>query len=61
MPHGGKTARHITLDPSGRFLLVACQDSGGIVVLGRDAATGRLTKPIHTYSIDSPQCLVFTG
>jgi 6-phosphogluconolactonase len=59
MPHGGKSARHITLDPSGRFLLVACQDSGGIVVLGRDSTTGRLSEPIHTYPIDSPQCLIF--
>jgi DNA-binding beta-propeller fold protein YncE len=31
-PHGGKTSRHITMDLNGQFLLVACQDSGGIVV-----------------------------
>jgi 6-phosphogluconolactonase len=59
MPHGGKTARHITLDPSERFLLVACQGSSSIVVLGRDSTTGRLSEPIHTYPIDSPQCLIF--
>jgi 6-phosphogluconolactonase len=58
-PHNGKTARHITLDPTGRFLLVACQDSGGIVVLSRDPATGKLSEPLHTYAIDSPQCLIF--
>ena len=60
-PHGGKTARHITFDPSGRFLLVACQVSGGIVVLPRDLSTGRLSEPSHTYPIDSPQCLLFTS
>jgi 6-phosphogluconolactonase len=60
-PHGGKTARHITLDPTGRFLLVACQVSGGIVVLPRDPSTGRLSEPSHTYPIDSPQCLLFTS
>ena len=59
-PHGGKTARHITLDPSGRFLLVALQDSNGIAVLSRNEHTGELSNPLHTYPIDSPQCLVFT-
>ena len=59
-PHGGKTARHVTLDPSGRFLLVALQDSNGIAVLSRNQSTGELSDPIHTYPIDSPQCLVFT-
>lgn len=58
-PHGGRTARDLTLDPSGRFLLVACQDSNGIVVLGRDPHTGELSAPLHTYPIDSPQCLRF--
>ena len=60
-PHGGKTARHVTLDPSGRFLLVALQDSNGIAVLSRDERTGQLSDPIHTFAIDSPQCLVFTA
>ncbi|MDT7810720.1 MAG: 6-phosphogluconolactonase [Acidobacteriaceae bacterium] len=59
-PHGGKTARHIALDPTGRFLLIACQDSGGIVVLPRDPASGRLCDPLHTYPIASPRCLLFT-
>lgn len=59
-PHGGKTARHVTLDPSGGFLLVALQDSNGIAVLARDQRTGQLSDPLHTYPVDSPQCLVFT-
>ncbi len=59
-PHGGKTARHVTLDPSGRFLLVALQDSNGIAVLSRNDRSGELSDPLHTYAIDSPQCLVFT-
>ncbi|RXH55524.1 lactonase family protein [Granulicella sibirica] len=58
--HGGVTARHVTLDPSGKFLLVACQDSGAVVVMGRDTATGKLSNPLHTYPLGSPQCLVFT-
>lgn len=58
-PHGGKSARHVTLDPTGRWLLVANQDSNGIVVMRRDVKTGKLSDPVHTYAIDSPQCLVF--
>jgi 6-phosphogluconolactonase len=60
-PHGGKTARHIALDPTGAFLLVACQDSNGIIVLARERATGTLSQPLHTCAIDSPQCLVFAS
>ena len=59
-PHGGENARHVTLDPTGQFLLVALQSSNGIVVMRRDASTGRLSDPLHTTAIDSPQCLVFT-
>jgi 6-phosphogluconolactonase (cycloisomerase 2 family) len=59
-PHGGKSARHIALDPTGQFLLVACQDSDNIVILSRDPVSGRLSDPLHTYPIGSPQCLIFT-
>ncbi len=60
-PHGGKTARHITLDPTARWLLVADQDSGGIVVLSRNPRTGALSAPLQTRLIGSPQCLVFSS
>jgi len=59
--HGGKTARHITLDPTEKFLLVACQDSGAVSVMARDASTGKLTGPGKLFPIDSPQCLVFAS
>lgn len=59
-PHGGKTARHLTLDPGGRWLLVADQDSGGIVVLRRNPHTGLLSAPTQTRALASPQCLVFS-
>ncbi len=58
-PHGGKTARHLTLDPTGGWLLAADQDSGGVAVLRRDAATGMLSGPVGTTALGSPQCLVF--
>jgi len=59
--HGGKTARHVTLDPSEKFLLVACQDSAQVSVMARDAVTGKLTGPGTMFAIDSPQCLVFVS
>jgi len=59
--HGGVTARHITLDPTENFLLVACQDSGGVSVMARDRSTGKLTGPGKIFPIDSPQCLVFVA
>ncbi|RRA50265.1 lactonase family protein [Acidipila sp. EB88] len=60
-PHGGRTARHVTLDPSARWLLIADQDSGVIVVLARDPQTGMLSAPVHTTPLASPQCLVFSA
>jgi 6-phosphogluconolactonase len=55
---GGKMPRHLTLDPSGRWLLVANQASDNIAVLGRDARTGQLTAG-KSFSLSKPQCLVF--
>ncbi len=55
---GGKVPRHLTLDPSGRWLLVANQASDNIAVLSRDARTGQLTVG-KSYSLSRPQCLVF--
>jgi 6-phosphogluconolactonase len=60
VPFGGVTARDIALDPTGRFLLVACQKSGGVVVMGIDKKTGKISDPLHSYPIDSAECLVFT-
>ncbi|SFS10394.1 6-phosphogluconolactonase [Granulicella pectinivorans] len=59
--HGGKTARHVTLDPTEKFLLVACQDSAQVSVMARDAVTGKLSGPVKLFPIDSPQCLVFVS
>ena len=55
---GGKVPRHLALDPSGRWLLVANQESGNIYVLGRDAQTGGLSGG-KSFPISRPQCLVF--
>jgi len=58
-PCGGKVPRHLTLDPSGRWLLVANQESDNIAVLGRDVRTGELTEIGNSFPLSRPQCLVF--
>jgi 6-phosphogluconolactonase len=56
---GGKTPRHIALDPSEKFLLTANQEGDNIVVFARDASTGRLSEQGKSFPISRPQCLVF--
>ena len=58
-PCGGKTPRHIALDPSEHWLLAANQDSNLIAVFGRDPKTGQLQTSGPTAPIQSPQCLLF--
>jgi 6-phosphogluconolactonase len=55
---GGKVPRHLTLDPTGRWLLVANQASDNISVLARDLKTGQLTVG-KSFPLSKPQCLVF--
>jgi 6-phosphogluconolactonase len=55
---GGKVPRDLTLDPSGRWLLVANQASDNIAVLGRDGRTGKLMAG-KSFPLSKPQCLVF--
>jgi 6-phosphogluconolactonase len=56
----GKTPRHFTLDPDGKFLLVSNQDSGSIVVFQVHPRTGELTPTKHKpVEQPKPVCLVF--
>lgn len=56
---GGKTPRHIALDPSETFLLAANQEGDNIAVFRRDASTGKLAEKGKSFPISRPQCLVF--
>ena len=56
---GGRTPRHFTLDPSGRWLLCGNQDSASIAIFRRDAASGRLGGPTHSLPLDSPMFALF--
>lgn len=56
---GGKVTRHMTLDPTERWLLVANQTSDNIAVIQRDAKTGKLAETGNSFPLVKPQCLVF--
>jgi 6-phosphogluconolactonase len=55
----GDWPRNFTLDPSGRWVLVANQKSNSIVVLGRDEKSSRLTPTHHQLALPTPVCLRF--
>lgn len=58
-PAGGKTPRFIALDPGGRFLLAANQESDTVVSLPLDPDTG-LPAPEGTHTaLPTPVCIVF--
>lgn len=56
---GGKTPRHIALDPSEGWLLVANQASDNIAVFARDKKSGQLANTGKSFPLSKPQCLVF--
>lgn len=58
-PCGGKTPRHFKIDPSGKWLICAHQDSDTISVLSLDPETGKLGEPQSTVSAPRPICVLF--
>jgi 6-phosphogluconolactonase len=55
----GDWPRNFSLDPTGRWLLVANQRSDSIVVFSRDPQSGRLTPTQQRLALPSPVCLRF--
>ena len=55
----GDHPREFSLDPSGRFLLIANQKSNQIVVIERDAKSGLLGKTVQKLPMDAPSDLKF--
>ena len=55
----GDHPREFSLDPSGKFLLIANQKSNQIVVIERDANTGLLGKTVQKLPMDAPSDLKF--
>ena len=55
----GDHPREFSLDPSGKFLLIANQKSNQIVVVERDAITGLLGKTVQKLPMQAPSDLKF--
>ncbi len=55
----GIMPRNFTIDPSGKWILVAHQKSGNIVVFAVDPSTGMPVPTQQEIKIPSPVCLVF--
>jgi 6-phosphogluconolactonase len=55
----GDHPREFSLDPSGKFVLIANQKSNQIVVVERDAKTGLLGKTVQKLPMDAPSDLRF--
>ncbi|HMI05138.1 MAG TPA: lactonase family protein [Pedobacter sp.] len=58
-PTGGEHPRNFVIDPSGKFLLVANEISGDVVVFRRNQKTGLLADTGHNVRIKGPSCLIF--
>jgi 6-phosphogluconolactonase len=58
-PTGGKTPRNFTIDPTGRWLVAANQESSTLTVFRRDAASGRLTAAGTPRDAPTPVCVLF--
>jgi 6-phosphogluconolactonase len=55
----GKAPRNFVIDPSGKYILVANQDTDNIVIFKRDQTTGQLEKHGEEIKIPRPVCLKF--
>ena len=56
---GGKTPRHIALDPTEKWLLVANQATDNLSVFARDPKTGKLANEGKNFPLSRPQCILF--
>jgi 6-phosphogluconolactonase len=56
---GGKTPRNFAIDPSGRFLLAANQNSDNITIFRIKPSSGKLTQVGNAVKVPSPVCIKF--
>jgi len=61
IPIRGATPRNFNIDPSGRWLLAAGQDSHTLASFAVDAESGRLTYNRSVISTPTPICVLFGG
>ncbi len=55
---GGKTPRHFSIDPSGKWVICANQDSGNVVVFAIENSTGALNQQGKPIDVPSPVCVI---
>jgi 6-phosphogluconolactonase len=60
-PTMGKTPRNFAIDPTGKFLLAANQESKNIVTFRIDVTTGALTPTGDIAEAPAPVCITFVG
>jgi 6-phosphogluconolactonase len=59
VPTQGKIPRNFAIDPTGNYLLVANQNSNGIVVFLIDSHSGQLTPTTQAVNVSSPVSILF--
>jgi 6-phosphogluconolactonase len=57
--HVGKTPRYITLDPTGKWLVVAQQGAQSVMVFAVNAKTGMLSAMGDSVATAQPNCIAF--
>jgi 6-phosphogluconolactonase len=60
-PTMGKTPRTFSIDPTGKFLLAANQESNNIVIFRIDATTGALSPTGEVTEAPAPVCITFVA
>jgi len=59
VPSGGKTPRNFAIDPTGRYLIVANEDSNNVVTFSIDPTSGKLHPTGNVVTLPSPVCIAF--
>jgi 6-phosphogluconolactonase len=55
----GQVPRNFVIDPSGKYVLVANQESDTVIIFNRDEKTGKLSPTGKKINVSMPVCLVF--
>jgi len=58
-PTAGSTPRNFNIDPSGKYLVAANQNSDTIATFSIDQTTGALTLLGEPISVPAPVCVLF--
>jgi 6-phosphogluconolactonase len=56
---GVKTPRNFAIEPTGRYMLVANQSGGNVIVFRIDQSTGQLTPTVSSVQVPKPVCVRF--